>query len=160
MPATTTTASGFCTCDPIPDDNAAGSRPMPATTHVIKTGRNCSSPVRRIALPRSMPSSMSWLYCEMIKTAIGGDSAGDLYEPGSDRHFPIIVRLAPQYRRSAEAIQNLRIGVQGPNGITQVPLSEVASIKLVSGAAYIYREQQERYLPIKFSVREWAGRAK
>src|SRR5882724_4336652 len=89
-----------------------------------------------------------------IRTAIGGDSAGDLYEPGSDRHFPIIVRLAPQYRRSAEAIQNLRIGAQGPNGITQVPLSEVATIKLVSGAAYIYREQQERYLPIKFSVRE------
>ena len=89
-----------------------------------------------------------------IRTAIGGDSAGDLYEPGSDRHFPIVVRLAPQYRQSAEAIQNLRIGAQGPNGITQVPLSEVATIKLVSGAAYIYREQQERYLPIKFSVRE------
>jgi heavy metal efflux system protein len=89
-----------------------------------------------------------------IRTAIGGDSAGDLYEPGSDRHFPIIVRLAPQYRRSAEAIHNLRIGAQGPNGITQVPLSEVASVKVVSGAAYIYREQQERYLPIKFSVRE------
>ena len=89
-----------------------------------------------------------------IRTAIGGDSAGDLYEPGSDRHFPIIVRLAPEYRKSAEAIQNLRIGAQGLNGITQVPLSEVASIKLVSGAAYIYREQQERYLPIKFSVRE------
>ena len=90
-----------------------------------------------------------------IKVAIGGDTAGDLYEPGSDRHFPIIVRLAPEYRRSAEAIQNLRIGAPGPNGaITQIPLSEVASIKLVSGAAYIYREQQERYLPIKFSVRE------
>ncbi|HLG83327.1 MAG TPA: CusA/CzcA family heavy metal efflux RND transporter [Bradyrhizobium sp.] len=89
-----------------------------------------------------------------IRTAIGGDSAGDLYEPGSDRHFPIIVRLAPEYRKSAEAIQNLRIGAQGPNGITQIPLSEVATIKLVSGAAYIYREQQERYLPIKFSVRE------
>ncbi len=89
-----------------------------------------------------------------IRVAIGGDSAGDLYEPGSDRHFPIIVRLAPEYRKSAEAIHNLRIGAQGPNGIQQVPLSEVASIKLVSGAAYIYREQQERYLPIKFSVRE------
>ncbi|WP_454630238.1 efflux RND transporter permease subunit [Bradyrhizobium cenepequi] len=90
-----------------------------------------------------------------IKVAVGGDSAGDLYEPGSDRHFPIIVRLAPEYRKSAEAIQNLRIGVAGPNGgITQIPLSEVASIKLISGAAYIYREQQERYLPIKFSVRE------
>ncbi|ACF00534.1 heavy metal efflux pump, CzcA family [Rhodopseudomonas palustris TIE-1] len=89
-----------------------------------------------------------------IKVAIGGDSAGDLYEPGSDRHFPIIVRLAPEYRKSAEAIHNLRIGVQGPNGITQIPLSELADIQLVSGAAYIYREDQERYLPIKFSVRE------
>ncbi|ABQ35113.1 efflux RND transporter permease subunit [Bradyrhizobium sp. BTAi1] len=89
-----------------------------------------------------------------IKVAIGGDTAGDLYEPGSDRHFPIIVRLAPEYRKSAEAIENLRIGAQGPNGVTQIPLSEVATIKLVSGAAYIYREQQERYLPIKFSVRE------
>src|SRR5512141_652087 len=90
-----------------------------------------------------------------IKVAIGGDTAGDLYEPGSDRHFPIIVRLAPEYRKSAEAIQNLRIGAAGPSGtITQIPLSEVASINLVSGAAYIYREQQERYLPIKFSVRE------
>ena len=90
-----------------------------------------------------------------IKVAIGGDSAGDIYEPGSDRHFPIIVRLAPEYRKSAEAIRNLRIGAAGPNGtVTQIPLSEVASINLVSGAAYIYREQQERYLPIKFSVRE------
>lgn len=90
-----------------------------------------------------------------IKVAIGGDTAGDLYEPGSDRHFPIIIRLAPEFRRSAEAIQNLRIGAPGPNGtVTQIPLSEVATISLVSGAAYIYREQQERYLPIKFSVRE------
>ena len=49
----------------------------------------------------------------------------------------------------------MRIGVAGQGGtITQIPLSEVASINLVSGAAYIYREQQERYLPIKFSVRE------
>ena len=90
-----------------------------------------------------------------IKVAIGGDSAGDLYEPGSDRHFPIVVRLAAPYRKSAEAIRNLRIGTPAANDtVAQIPLSEVASIRLVSGAAYIYREQQERYLPIKFSVRE------
>ncbi len=89
-----------------------------------------------------------------IKVAVGGDTAGDLYEPGSDRHFPIIVRLAPEFRKSAEAIHNLRIGVAGQGGaVTQIPLSEVASINLISGAAYIYREGQERYLPIKFSVR-------
>ena len=89
-----------------------------------------------------------------IRAAIGGDAAGNLYEPGGDRFFPIIVRLAPQYRQSPEAIQNLRIGVQGPNGMTQIPLSEVATVQLVSGAAYIYRENQQRYLPIKFSVRD------
>jgi cobalt-zinc-cadmium resistance protein CzcA len=89
-----------------------------------------------------------------IRTAIGGESAGDLYEPGSDRHFPIVVRLAPQFRQNPEAIQNLRIGAQGPSGITQIPLSEVANVKLVSGPSYIYREGQERYLPIKFSVRD------
>jgi cobalt-zinc-cadmium resistance protein CzcA len=89
-----------------------------------------------------------------IRVAIGGDAAGDLFEPGSDRHFPIVVRLAPDFRQSAEAIQNLRIGVQGSNGVTQIPLSEVATVKLVSGASYIYREKQERYLPIKFSVRD------
>ena len=90
-----------------------------------------------------------------IMVGVGGYAAGDLYESGSYRHFPIIVRLAPEFRKSAEAIQNLRIGVTNANGgITQIPLSEVASINLISGAAYIYREQQERYLPIKFSVRD------
>jgi heavy metal efflux system protein len=89
-----------------------------------------------------------------VRVAIGGDTAGDLFEPGSDRHFPIVVRLAPQFRQSPEAIANLGVGMQGPNGVTQVPLREVASIKLVSGASYIYREQLQRYLPIKFSVRD------
>src|ERR1700759_4758151 len=32
-----------------------------------------------------------------VRTAIGGDSAGDLYEPGSDRHFPSLVRLRPLF---------------------------------------------------------------
>jgi cobalt-zinc-cadmium resistance protein CzcA len=90
----------------------------------------------------------------VIRTAVGGESAGDVYEPGSDRHFPIVVRLAPQYRQSAEAISKLTIGAPGPKGITQIPLSEVARIQLVTGPSYIYREQQQRYLPIKFSVRD------
>jgi cobalt-zinc-cadmium resistance protein CzcA len=90
----------------------------------------------------------------MIRTAVGGESAGDVYEHGSDRHFPIVVRLAPEYRQSAEAISKLTIGVSGAKGITQIPLGEVAHIRLVTGASYIYREQQQRYLPIKFSVRD------
>jgi heavy metal efflux system protein len=89
-----------------------------------------------------------------IQAAIGGQSAGDVYEPGSDRHFPIVVRLAPQFRQDIEAIKNLRVVAQGPNGIAQIPLNQVANVNLVTGASYIYREGQQRYLPIKFSVRD------
>jgi cobalt-zinc-cadmium resistance protein CzcA len=90
-----------------------------------------------------------------VQAAIGGQAAGDLYEDGSDRHFPIIVRLAPKYRQSLEAIKHISIGVADPvgGGVIQIPLSDVAQVKLVSGASFIYREQQERYIPIKFSVR-------
>ena len=89
-----------------------------------------------------------------VRVAIGGDSAGELYVPNSDQHFPIIVRLAPRYRERLEAIRDIPVGIQGDKGPTQIPLSEVANVDLVSGAAYIYREQQQRYLPIKFSVRD------
>ncbi|WP_020698983.1 efflux RND transporter permease subunit [Reyranella massiliensis] len=88
-----------------------------------------------------------------VQAAIGGQTAGDVYEGGSDRHFPMVVRLAPKYRQNLEAIKSIQIGVQIGNGVTQVPLSEVAKVELVSGAYYIYREQQERYVPVKFSVR-------
>jgi cobalt-zinc-cadmium resistance protein CzcA len=89
-----------------------------------------------------------------VRSAIGGDSAGELYVPNSDQHFPIIVRLAPRYRQSPEAIRDIPVAISGEKGPVQIPLSEVATVEVVSGAAYIYREQQQRYLPIKFSVRD------
>jgi cobalt-zinc-cadmium resistance protein CzcA len=89
-----------------------------------------------------------------VQAAIGGQAAGNLYENGSDRNFPIIVRLAPEYRQSLEAIRRIDIGAPtASGGTTPIPLTDVASVQLLSGAAFIYREQQERYIPIKFSVR-------
>jgi cobalt-zinc-cadmium resistance protein CzcA len=89
-----------------------------------------------------------------IQAAVGGQAAGDLYEMGSDRHFPMLVRLAPQFRQDMNRIGRMAIGVQtSDGGITQVPLGEVAKIGLAAGAFYIYREQQERFVPVKFSVR-------
>ncbi len=89
-----------------------------------------------------------------IKTAVGGEQAGDLYEPGSDRHFPIVVRLGAKWRKGIESIRDLTIAAQSANGIAQIPLRDVATVRLLSGASYIYREGQQRYLPIKFSVRD------
>jgi cobalt-zinc-cadmium resistance protein CzcA len=90
-----------------------------------------------------------------VQAAIGGQAAGNLFEDGSDRNFPMIVRLASQYRQSLDAIRHITIGAQNPsgNGVVQVPLSDVAKVSLVSGASFIYREHQQRYIPIKFSVR-------
>lgn len=90
-----------------------------------------------------------------VQAAIGGQAAGNLYEDGSDRNFPMVVRLAPNYRQSLESIKRITIGAPNPNGngIVQIPLTDVATVKLESGASFIYREKQERYIPIKFSVR-------
>ncbi|MBV8934475.1 MAG: efflux RND transporter permease subunit, partial [Alphaproteobacteria bacterium] len=90
-----------------------------------------------------------------ISAAIGGQAAGNLYEEGSDRNFPMIVRLAPNYRQSLGAIRRITVGAPNPSGsgIVPIPLTDVATVQLVSGASFIYRENQERYIPIKFSVR-------
>jgi cobalt-zinc-cadmium resistance protein CzcA len=91
----------------------------------------------------------------VVQTAIGGQSAGDLYEGSSDRHFPMMVRLAAPFRQSLDAIRHIPIGAPASTGgaLVQIPLEDVADVRLVSGAAFIYREQQQRYVPIKFSVR-------
>jgi cobalt-zinc-cadmium resistance protein CzcA len=90
-----------------------------------------------------------------VQAAIGGQAAGNLYEEGSDRNFPIVVRLASQYRNNLESIGRITIGAPNPNGtgVVQIPLSDVATVTMVSGASFIYREGQERYIPVKFSVR-------
>ena len=91
----------------------------------------------------------------VVQTAIGGQAAGNLYEYGSDRNFPMVVRLAPEYRNSLDAMRHIPVGASNPNGngVIQVPLSEVAKVALVPSYSFIYRENQERYIPIKFSVR-------
>ena len=83
-----------------------------------------------------------------VSTAIGGQEGGRLYEPGGDRNFSISVRLAPEFRTSRDAIA--RIPINGSSGAT---LGDVATIRLYSGASYIYREDASRYVPVKFSVR-------
>jgi cobalt-zinc-cadmium resistance protein CzcA len=90
-----------------------------------------------------------------VQAAIGGQAAGNLYEYGSDRNFPIVVRLAQQYRQSLDAMRHIPIGAPNPNGsgIVPTPLSDTARVSLVRGYSFIYRENQERYIPIKFSVR-------
>jgi cobalt-zinc-cadmium resistance protein CzcA len=91
----------------------------------------------------------------VVQTAIGGQSAGDLYEGSSDRHFPMMVRLAAPFRQNLDAIRHIPVTAAAGTGggAIQIALEDVADVRLGVGAAFIYREQQQRYVPIKFSVR-------
>ncbi len=88
----------------------------------------------------------------VIQAALGGTVATTLLE--SDRQFGVVVRLAPEYRNNIDAVRNLKIGVQTPTGNAYIPLDELAAISLDTGASYIFRERNQRFVPIKFSVRE------
>ena len=87
----------------------------------------------------------------VIQAALGGTTATTLLE--SDRQFGVVVRLAPEYRGNLEAVRNLKVGVQTPSGNAYIPLGELATISLDTGASYIFHERNQRFVPIKFSVR-------
>jgi len=88
----------------------------------------------------------------VVQAALGGSVATTLLE--ADRQFNVTVRLAPEYRGNIDTVRNIKVGYQAPNGSNAyIPLSELADISLDTGASYIYHEHNERYIPIKFSVR-------
>jgi heavy metal efflux system protein len=87
----------------------------------------------------------------VVQAALGGTVATTLLE--ADRQFSVTVRLAPEYRNSIAAVENLKVGVPGSDTNAYIPLKELASITLDTGASYIFRERNQRFVPIKFSVR-------
>ncbi len=84
----------------------------------------------------------------IIEMAIGGKRVSTFYE--GDRRFDIRVRYSPEFRKSEKEIGKLLVPCS--NG-TKIPLREIATIKLQNGPAFIYREGNQRFIPIKFSVR-------
>jgi cobalt-zinc-cadmium resistance protein CzcA len=84
----------------------------------------------------------------IVQAAIGGQSVTDIFE--GERHFPLVARLLPEYRKDVDAIRNIPVVTSAG---APVPLGALADITMKSGASYIYRENNERYIPIKFSVR-------
>ncbi|HEV2751915.1 MAG TPA: CusA/CzcA family heavy metal efflux RND transporter, partial [Gemmatimonadales bacterium] len=83
-----------------------------------------------------------------VQAAVGGLAATQILL--GDRRFDFVVRYAPPYRLTPEAIRNILLPT--PEG-GRVPLGQVARVDLKPGAFMIYRENGQRYIPIKFSVR-------
>jgi len=84
----------------------------------------------------------------VVQAAIGGQAVTQVLE--GDRRFDLVVRWLPRYRESLDAIKQIRVNL--PNG-GFVPLAQISSISLGEGASFVYRENLERYVPIRFATR-------
>ena len=84
----------------------------------------------------------------VVAMAIGGLAASTLYE--GIKTFDIRIRLPEEFRKTPEDIGNLLVPTQ--NG-SKVPIKEIATITQKTGACLIYRDDNERYSALKFSVR-------
>jgi len=84
----------------------------------------------------------------IIEMAIGGKRVSTFYE--GERRFDIRVRYSSEFRRSEKEIGKLLVPCT--NG-TKIPLREIADIRVQNGPAFVYREGNLRFIPIKFSVR-------
>ena len=88
----------------------------------------------------------------VIQAATGGAAATSVLE--GDRQFDLVVRYTPEFRDSYEKIGNIKVAYQTGSGTNAyIPVSELATISLDTGAAWIYHEGMQRFIPVKFSVR-------
>lgn len=90
----------------------------------------------------------------LIETAMGGQAVTQVIQ--GERQFDLVVRMQEQYRDNENAIRNLLLAT--PDG-QYLPLSQFADVRVESGASFIYREGNQRYIGVQFSVegRDMAG---
>ena len=84
----------------------------------------------------------------VIEMALGGKQATKLYE--GERKFDIRIRYQKEFRDTKEKIEQLMIPTQDG---TKIPISQISTIKTLTGPAFVYRDNNSRYIPVKFSVR-------
>lgn len=84
----------------------------------------------------------------IIEMAFSGKKVSTFYE--GERRFDIRVRYSPEYRRGAAEIGRLLVPTASGS---KIPMQEIADVKVQNGPAFVYREGNLRFIPIKFSVR-------
>jgi cobalt-zinc-cadmium resistance protein CzcA len=85
---------------------------------------------------------------DAVETAIGGKAVSQVLQ--GEQRYDLVVRYQAPYRETKEAIGNIRL--LSPTG-ERVSLSQVAKVEVRDGASEIYREENSRYVAIKYSVR-------
>ncbi len=85
---------------------------------------------------------------DAIQTAVGGNALTQVLQ--GEQRYDLVLRYLPQYRDTKEAIEDIRL--LSPSG-ERVSLAQLCKIEERDGASEIYREGNQRYIAIKYSVR-------
>ena len=83
----------------------------------------------------------------VVQAAVGGQAATQVIQ--GEKLFDLVVRMKPEFRENAQQIGNLLVGTSSGQ---QLPLSSLANIHEASGASFIYRENNSRYIGVQFSI--------
>ena len=83
----------------------------------------------------------------VVQAAVGGQAATQVIQ--GEKLFDLVVRMKPEFRENAQQIGNLLVGT--PSG-QQIPLKDLADIRDASGASFIYRENNSRYIGVQYSI--------
>src|SRR5277367_2068183 len=85
---------------------------------------------------------------DAIQTAVGGNTVTQVLK--GEARYDLVVRYQKPYRDTPEAINDIRL--LSPSG-ERVSLAQVTKVKTEDGAEEIYREEGQRYVAVKYSVR-------
>ena len=85
---------------------------------------------------------------DAVQTAVGGNALTQVLQ--DEQRYDLVLRYLPQFRNTKEAIENIRL--LSPSG-ERVSLAQLCDIRMLDGASEIYRESNQRYVAIKYSVR-------
>ena len=85
---------------------------------------------------------------DAIQTAVGGNAISQVLI--GEQRYDLVARYLPEYRDTKEAIEKIRL--LAPSG-ERVSLAQLTKVKVLDGGSEIYREENSRYVAVKFSVR-------
>lgn len=114
--------------------------------------RNVGQPELSVILDREKMAAYGVKIADaqaVLEMAVGGKTATEKYE--GEKKFAVRVRYNQEFRKDENDIAELKVpSIQGP----KIPLKQIATIKKISGPAFIYRDNTKRFIGVKFSVRD------
>jgi cobalt-zinc-cadmium resistance protein CzcA len=85
---------------------------------------------------------------DAIQTAVGGNALSQVLI--GEQRYDLVLRYLPEHRDTKEAIARIRL--LAPSG-ERISLAQLTTVRVSDGGSEIYREENSRYIAVKYSVR-------